>query len=317
MKVRCPNCGATFEVKTEAEIVACPYCGFRIKLREAKDFMYPLKIQNPRHFLMSFIRLQSISPNDVDSKAQILNQRLYYVPFYVFFVEAEGSAHHGYINSDGAGRVEFMNYIVIPAVEGFDELINYPLPAKGRKYFEEGEIKGELLEKKVHVEDARKAAITIVEKSLKKEAKRYYHWRGVDVSLRTRYAELEGLVYYPVWEITYKYGFFTCRAYVDGVDGRIPYAEFPISNVKRFVNLALSMVLLLIGAFTGKILVSYGIIAPLGSFGTALIAAYPSLKKSLRIKGRASEHKMLNEVKEEIMPEEEAFHFIQQLFRGI
>jgi len=316
MRVRCPNCGATFEAEEEG-VVECPYCGFKIKLGEARDFMYPLKVQNPRHFLMSFIRLQSISPNDVDSKAQILDQRLYYVPFYVFFVEAEGSAHHGYISTDGAGRVEFMNYIVVPAVEGFEELINYPLPAKGRKYFERGEVKGELLEKKVHVEDARKAAITTVEESLKKEAKRYYHWNGVNVSLSTKYAELEGLVYYPIWKITYKYGFFTCRAYVDGVDGRIPYAEFPISSVKRFVNLTLSAVLLLVGALVGKALVGYGITAPLGSLGTALIGAYPSLKKSLRIKGRASTHKILDEVKEEIMPEEEAFRFIRQLFRKL
>ena len=316
MRVKCPNCGAAFEAEGEG-IVKCPYCGFRIRLGEARDFMYPLKVQNPRHFLMSFIRLQSISPNNVDSKARILDQRLFYVPFYVFFVEAEGSAHHGYVSAEGSGRVEFMNYIVVPAAEGFEELINYPPPAKGRRYFEREEIKGELPEKKMDVEDARRAAVAAVRESLKKEARRYYHWSGVDVSLRTKSAELEGLVYYPIWRVIYKYGFFTCRAYVDGVDGRIPYAEFPISSVKRFVNLALSAILLLTGAFVGKILMGHGVTAPLGSLGTALIGAYPSLKKSLRIKGRASEHKMLDEVKEEIMPEEEAFRFIKGLFRSL
>lgn len=316
MKVRCPNCGALFEAEGEG-IAECPYCGFRIKIGEARDFMYPLKIQNPRHFLMSFIRLQSISPNDVDSKARILEQKLYYVPFYLFFVEASGSAHHGYISSEGFGRVEFMNYIAVPAVEGFDELINYPLPAKGRRYFERSEIKGKLLEKTLDVGKARRAVIETVSRSLKKEAERYYHWGGVDVSLETRYAEMEGLVYYPIWRVTYKYGFFTYTAYVDGVDGRIPFAEFPISGVKRFVNLTFSSLLLLTGVFTGKLLMGYGITAPLGAVGTAVIGAYPSLRKSLRVKGRASEHRILNEVKEEIMPEEEAFRFARQLFREI
>ena len=105
MKITCPHCGASFEA--EGGIVTCPYCGFKIKLGEAEEFMFPLKVQNPWHFLISFVRIQSISPNRVEEKAQILTQQLYYTPFYLFFAEIEGSARDGYWEKSGAGRVEF------------------------------------------------------------------------------------------------------------------------------------------------------------------------------------------------------------------
>lgn len=315
MKITCPHCGASFEA--EGGIVTCPYCGFKIKIGEAEEFIFPLKVQNPWHSLISFVRIQSISPNRVEEKAQILTQQLYYIPFYLFFAEIEGSARHGYLGKSGACRVEFFNYITVPAVKGFEELVNYPLPTKGREYFDRGRIKGQLLEREISEDEAKKMALKEIRKILKKEAEKYFRWSGVDVGLLTKELELKTLVYYPIWEITYKYGFFTYKAYVDGVDDRIPYAEFPISEFKRILNLALASVLVASGIVIGKAFMGIGITAPFGSMGTSLFAAYPSLRKALRIKGRASEHKLLEEVKDEIMPEAEAFKLAKNVLRSV
>ncbi|ACJ15946.1 hypothetical protein, conserved [Thermococcus onnurineus NA1] len=313
MKVKCPNCGAEFESE-EAGIVTCPYCGFQIKLGEAKTFTYDLKVEDPWRPLSSFIRLQRLSPNDVEWKARILERELLYIPFYVFFVKAEGLAHSGGL-STADGRVEFFNYVTVPAADGFDELINYPLPTRGRRYFD-GNVGGRLVEKSLNEGDAEKRLKREIRELLKMEAKRYFHWRSVSMGMPTFELQFDGLVYYPIWKLKYKYGPFTYRAYVDGADGRIPYAEFPISFTKRIVNALLGFGLLASGFFFGRFFMPYGATAVLGSMAGALFGAWPSLKRAFRFHGKASEHRLLSEVAEDFAPEGEAFEAIRRFLKA-
>ncbi|WP_258084606.1 zinc-ribbon domain-containing protein [Thermococcus thermotolerans] len=313
MRIKCPNCGAEF--KAEGGIVTCPYCGFQIRLGEARTFTYDLKIEDPWRPLTSFIRLQRLSPNDIEWKARLIERKLLYVPFYIFFVRAEGVAHTGTFSSEGAGHVEFFNYITVPAVEGFDELVNYPLPTKGRRYFD-GRVKGELIEKTLDEDDAQKKLRDEVRNLLKKEARRYFHWGSVEMGMPTFEVQLDGLVYYPMWRVKYKYGLLTHRAYVDGTDGRIPYAEFPIALPKRFVNFTLGSLLLASGFFLGKLLLPYGFTSVVGSMGAAAAASFPSLKRAFTLRGRASEHRLLAEMAADYAPEEEAFGAIRRFWKA-
>ncbi|EEB74482.1 zinc ribbon domain-containing protein [Thermococcus sp. AM4] len=313
MKIRCPNCGAEFEA--EGEMVTCPYCGFQIKLGESRTFTYPLRVENPWNVLASFIRLQRLSPTDVEWKARIIERELLYVPFYVFFVKARGVASRGIISKEGAGYVEFFNYATVPAVEGFEELVNYPLPVRGRRYFD-GHVKGRLLEKTIEASEAVKRLKDELRSILKNEARRYFHWSNVEVGMPTFDVHLDGLVYYPVWRIRYKYGFFTYLAYVDGADGRIPYAEFPIALPKRFVNFTLGSLLLASGLFLWRVLSPYGATSIVGSMGAAVVASFPSLRRAFTPRGRASEHRLLAEMAEDYAPEEEAFGTIKRFWKA-
>jgi hypothetical protein len=314
MRIKCPNCGAEFETDATG-VVTCPYCGFQIVVGESEVFTYPLKVEDPWKPLVSFIQLQRLSPNNIGWKARLLERKLLWVPFYVFFVKARGSAHRkGIFSEDGAGLVEFFNYVSVPAAEGFDELVNYPLPTKGRRYFD-GRVTGELVEKTLNVEDAEGILRREIRSLLKNEAKKYYRWSRVEIGMPTFEIKPEGLVYYPMWRISYKYGLFTYQAYVDGVDGRIPYVEFPISGEKRLVGLILSSLIIVSGAFLGKLLYPYGITAPFASLTTSAVAAYPSLRRALTIRGRASEHKLIGEAAEDYKPEEKAFWAIERFFQ--
>ncbi|WP_457741392.1 hypothetical protein [Thermococcus sp.] len=312
MKVKCPNCGAEFEVK-EVGVVECPYCGFKIKLGETRVFTYPLRVENPWEPLTAFIRIQRLSPNDVEWKSRLVGRELLYVPLYLFFVRARGVARKGLISKDGAGYVEFFNYMTVPAVKGFDELIGYPLPVRGRRYFD-GHLKGKLLEKSLSDEEAKKLLKNKVRELLKREAEKYFHWNSVEVGMPGFEPQLDGLVYYPIWRIEYRYGPFKYRAYVDGSDGRVPYAEFPISAFKRITNFVLGALLLASGLWVAKALPFSSAIAPLGSIPASLLASYPSLRRAFTIRGRASEHKLLSEAKENYSPEDEAFRHIRRLF---
>lgn len=315
MKIKCPNCGAEFETEVKG-VVTCPYCSFQIVTGEPEVFTYPLRVEDPWKPLVSFIQLQRLSPNNIGWKARLVERKLLWVPFYVFFVRASGSAHKkGIFSEDGAGLVEFFNYASIPASEGFDELVNYPLPTKGRKYFG-GKVRGELVEKTLDVEDAEGILKREIESLLKDEARKHFRWRRVAIGMPSFEIKPEGLVYYPLWRMSYKYGLFTYRAYVDGVDGRIPYAEFPISMRKRLAGLVLSSLTLASGAFLGKSLYSYGMTAPFASVLSSVLAAYPSLRRALTIRGRASEHRLLGEAAEDYKPEEKAFGILQDFLRS-
>ncbi|QDA31151.1 hypothetical protein FH039_05445 [Thermococcus indicus] len=313
MRVKCPRCGAEFEA--EGGMVTCPYCGFQIRLGEVRTFTYPLRVEDPWKPLVSFIRLQRLSPNDVEWKAQLIERELLYVPFYVFFVRAEGVAHTGGFSYDGAGHVEFFNYVTVPAAEGFDELINYPLPTRGRRYFD-GRVGGKLVEKTLSEEEAQKKLRSEVRGMLEKEARHYFYWGSVEVGMPTFELRLDGLVYYPIWRLRYRYGFLTHRAYVDGADGRIPYGEFPIALPKRFVNFTLGSLLLASGFFLGKLLLPHGLTSVVGSMGAAAAASFPSLRRAFTLRGRASEHRLLAETAEDYAPEEEAFGAIRRFWKA-
>ena len=312
MRIRCPNCGAEFEA--EGGVVTCPYCGFQIRLGEVKTFTYPLRVEDPWRALTSFIRLQRLSPNDVEWKARLIERELLYVPFYVFFVEATGMTYKATFSPDGAGNVEFFNYLTVPAAEGFDELVNYPLPTRGRRYFD-GRVRGKLVEKTLSEDEARERLRREVRELLKEEARRYFHWGRVGLDGMGFDVTLDGLVYYPLWRLRYRYGLLTHRAYVDGTDGRIPYAEFPIALPKRFVNFTLGSLLLASGFFFGKLLFPHGFTSIVGSMGAAAVASFPSLKRAFTPRGRASEHKLLAETAEDYAPEEEAFGVIRRFWK--
>ncbi len=312
MRVRCPNCGAEFEA--EGGVVTCPYCGFQIRLGEVKTFTYPLRVEDPWRALTSFIRLQRLSPNDVEWKARLIERELFYVPFYVFFVEATGMTYKATFSPDGAGNVEFFNYLTVPAAEGFDELVNYPLPTRGRRYFD-GRVRGKLVEKTLGEDEARERLRREVRELLKEEARRYFHWGRVGLDETGFDVTLDGLVYYPIWRLRYRYGLLTHRAYVDGTDGRIPYAEFPIALPKRFVNFTLGSLLLASGFFAGKLLLPHGFTSIVGSMGAAAVASFPSLRRAFTLRGRASEHKLLAETAEDYAPEEEAFGVIRRFWK--
>ncbi|ASA77289.1 hypothetical protein [Thermococcus sp. 5-4] len=313
MRVRCPNCGAEFEA--EGGIVTCPYCGFQIRLGEVKTFTYPLRVEDPWKPLMSFIRLQRLSPNDVEWKAQLIGRELLYIPFYVFFVKATGMTYTGTFSPEGAGNVEFFNYLTVPAADGFNELMNYPLPTRGRRYFD-GRVKGKLVEKTLSEDEAREKLRLTVGKLLKEEARHHFHWGRVGLDETGFEVTLDGLVYYPIWRLSYRYGFLTHRAYVDGADGRIPYAEFPIALPKRFVNFTLGSLLLASGFFVGKLLFPHGFTSIIGSMGAAVAASFPSLRRAFTLRGRASEHRLLAEIAEDYAPEEEAFGAIRRFWKA-
>ena len=81
--------------------------------------------------------------------------------------------------------------------------------------------------------------------------------------------------------------------------------------------MTLASLLIASGIVIGKAFMGIGITAPLGSIGTSLFATYPSLRKALRIKGKVSEHRLLEEVKDEIMPEAAAFKLAKNVLRNI
>lgn len=309
MKVRCPKCGAEFEA--EGGVVTCPYCGFQIRFGESRTFTYPLRVEDPWKPLVSFIRLQRLSPNDVEWKGQLVERELLYVPFYVFFVNARGMAR---ASSDGLVNVEFFNYITVPAAEGFDELISYPLPTRGRRYFD-GRVEGRLVEKTLSEDEARERLRETVQDLLGKEVRRHFRWGRFVVDVPDLDVTPDGLVYYPVWRVRYRYGLLTYRAYVDGADGRIPYVEFPIALPKRFVNFTLGSLLLSFGFLAGKLLLPHGFTSLVGSMGAAVAASAPSLRRAFTLRERASEHRLLSEIASEYAPGEEALDAIRRFWR--
>ena len=255
MEVTCPTCSATFKVPDTVEVATCPYCGttFHVHTKETGEhFFFPPMKKDAGGVLLKFLSRQYGAPADIVD-AKVTKRELHWVPVYFFYL-------HG--RSRLWPTVEEVQFMGIPAGSPFKTLLEgYPFPIRGKIFFDEAVVKkGHYYEPEVPKEKAEELARVALINALKGEASQEDKRVSEDeLELEVRYL---GLVHYPLWELRYEYGGNEYWGYVDGTDGRVISAEYPLMSGAR--KRASMMALGVLGA--GFVL---GIIAS-AAYGTGL-----------------------------------------------
>ena len=226
MEVTCPTCSAKFKVPDTVSVATCPYCGTTFHVHTGKEseidhFFFPPMREDPAGKLLKFLSRQYGAPADI-TDAKVTKKELHWVPVYFFYL-------HG--KSKSKETVEEVEFLGIPAGSPFKTLLaGYPFPIRGKRFFDESIVKkGKYYEPDISREEAERMARSRLESALKGEASEEGSWAG-DLELNVKF---QGLVHYPLWEIHYEYGGESFVNFVDGTDGRVVHAEYPLMSEAR------------------------------------------------------------------------------------
>ncbi len=246
MEVTCPTCSAKFKVPDTVEVATCPYCGttFHVHTKKTGEhFFFPPMKKDAGGVLLKFLSRQYGAPADITG-ARITKKELHWVPVYFFYL-------HG--RSRRWESVEEVQFMGIPAGSPFESLLQgYPFPIRGKVFFNEDIVKkGHYYEPEVSREKAEELARVALINALKGEGSQEdKHISEEELELEVRYL---GLVHYPLWELRYEYGDKEYWGYVDGTDGRVISAEYPLESGARKKATALAMGVVGAGAVLGVI----------------------------------------------------------------
>ncbi len=269
-KVKCPYCGYTFEVPALAEIAVCPACGSLLWIRTGEKvrehYMFPVRFEYNRAFknAVGVAERQYLAPPDLAEQSSPEAGRLHYVPLYLFNIRVVADC----ASKKEAGLVDYYKVYAATSDLPYGLTETYKFAIHSRRYYDPRLAKRGVFHQITKdpynlpdkdVEEARKKALS--------EAR--LECSSPQVRNETRW---EGVVYYPFWEIKYKYGGRSYRALVDAVDGATVYAEYP-TDPKKGAQLR-SFGLIYLGIVGGLgLLFSLGSTADPGYIGLLTLAS--------------------------------------------
>ncbi|RLE52305.1 MAG: hypothetical protein DRJ26_04875 [Candidatus Methanomethylicota archaeon] len=279
MGMKCPHCGAEFDVPEGTTAAVCPYCGTTINMAtkeiEAEHYIFPVIYNLDKAYkkLKAIISRQFGVPVDFSDSATLVHRQLHYIPLYVYHVEGKA------ICKDS--EVLEVDYVAVPALKLAPVPIpeNYRFPVRGRQYF-----KPAILEMGKYYSPA------LSREALEKFAKSKIYYRllsearlscpGAPIEIKCKY---EGLVHYPIWELIYTYQNEKFKGVVDAVCGEVFFAEYPMSTLHRTISLGLAVGVvaggLLVGLAIGFLLKS-ALTSAVGGLIAGIAGAFPPLTKS-------------------------------------
>jgi hypothetical protein len=296
MEVECPGCSAKFRAPQSVKTFTCPYCGLVFGERAREDHYYfPIMNNEPYALLLNFLRRQFGIPSDIASSSSLHVRQLHYVPVYFYYLYGRMI---GRCSGKGWTEAEEAVYRGVVASRFFRDILeDYPFPVRGKKFFREEIMNMGVYHSPEFSElDARNYVENMLYRMLKDELSR--ECKNVsEIRVEELKIDFRGLIHYPIYCIEYSYNRGKYTAYIDGVDGKVISAEYPIKLQTKTLQITVSLTLLMLGAFLGLSL-SFMLWNPVPfifSMIPAIGSSIPLLRRSLTKKVKSSEVKMILE----------------------
>ena len=253
VEATCPYCGARFRVPETASIVVCPYCGTAF-WRETggilkEHYMYPDRLgpnEAYRRAMMAGERLAG-APGDLLERSSLEAAALHYVPLYLYRVRVYADCP----GKEAAGYEDTWVSLLATKTLPYGVPLEYDYPARGRRFFEPRRLRhGYYYRPEADPGELAKAASREAARRALAEAR--LACREPRLRDDTRWV---GIVHYPFWAITYRYGKKKYRAVVDASSGDTVYLEYPVTAARRLAMTGTAVLVAggsgLVGAGTG------------------------------------------------------------------
>ncbi len=296
MEIVCPGCSARFQVPESVRTFTCPYCGLVFGERVVEDHYYfPVIKEEPYTMLLNFLRRQFGIPSDIVSNSTLKTKYLYYVPVYFYYLYGRMIGRCG---GRGWTESEEAAYKGLVASRNFRDIFeDYPFPVRGKKFFRKEIMNIGFYQQPEFPEDEARNYVKaylhkILEDELFRECKNLK-----EVSVEELRVDFRGLIHYPIYYLEYLYDDQTYSAYLDGVDGKIISAEYPIKLQTKTLQMIIGSLLLTCSIVFGLAL-SLIVGNPLPfifSIVPAISSSTPLLTRSLTKKVISSEVKIIQE----------------------
>ena len=286
MEVQCPTCSAKFKVPDTVAVATCPYCGTTFHVHtgeEAKEehYFFPPMKKDPAGVLLKFLSRQYGAPADITG-AKVTKKELHWVPVHFFYARGRYRRWE---------TIEEVFFEGIPAGSPLSSfLLDYPFPVRGKRFFDQSIVsRGKYYEPELSKDEAEKKVYEHLIDALRSEAfEEDKTFDSKEVEYEIKY---QGLVHYPVWEVRYEYGGEEFSGYVDGTDGRVIDADYPLMSEARKRATLLGIGLLGAGLVFGvaATAVYRSFWGMLGGLASAGAGAYGIFKKGSRKRRTVSE----------------------------
>lgn len=284
--MRCPYCGATFEVPETVSIAVCPYCGTTVWRQSGnvlkEHYMYELRVEFNKAFDMVRRTAQRLfaAPEDVGEASTPESGYLHFIPLHLYHVRVRA----GCPDNPEAGLEEGYESLLATSSPPRGLPQGYRFPTRGRRFFEPATLeRGRYHQPDVDPKDLlARATERYRRKALREAQNTCEDPRLVD---ETRW---QGIVHYPVWEVRYRYEDRAYRSLVDGSDGTVIYMEYPIGGKERGLLLGMGLGGILAGALIGLgvgAAAGHPAAGGIGGFIAGLPGAYASLRLGARRTG--------------------------------
>lgn len=257
-KQQCSYCGAELEIHEGETLVTCPYCDTANPVLTAKQeavirrFMLSVHFnkEKAREALIGDLAKLPNSPTDLLKNLTLAKAELKYVPYYLVNVRGETiyqgkgrSAEYANYFKTGYQNIRFYlkpesdklddmkQYILFAASNMPDEVVNYTIAARGRKFFDKQEADknyGEIVEPILTEPDAREQAKNLLYS---------YQQRIVSEEISVvdnldQKFEIDeiSLIFCPIWFLDFKLEGKVSKTYsamIDASNGRTIYTQTP------------------------------------------------------------------------------------------
>jgi len=287
-RVKCPYCGAEYEVPEGTVYAVCPFCGTVVELatgRRPPQQYYPPRLEEQDAFAAAVSRASQLpgAPGRLAEEAAAASSELHYVPLYVCRAEAREA-------SGGCPTVvEMAEKAMLAARPGVLPGLGhgYRFPSTGRAAYDPEKARGAVFHQaELDPGEACREAVEEAASAARGEALLSGCPGIVEASHR-----LLGVAHYPFWLIRYTHPSAPGQSFaalVDAVDATVVYAEYPVPAAGRERLAALAATALgasvAASALVGVALHTLLLSLPAGA-AAALAAATPFLARAVARKG--------------------------------
>ena len=226
----CPSCGGGISADASAVVVSCPYCDTGLRHRDlgGSPPYFPINIteaeagERLRRFCLNRFGI----PGDFERKFTVKSARQIYVPVYLFTVTARLSA--SIVETDTCAVVGHRGL-------WYDDAIaDYRFAMRVRQYMDPDKVSGDILTTTLSKVEAQQQAQRFGAKLLARDRKRFSGVKGQSSIEQTD----EGMVFYPLYELTYGYGGTSYRGIVDAANGVVCLSDHPMGMQSRALLLS-------------------------------------------------------------------------------
>ena len=218
----CPTCGAHIATNADAVVVQCLYCDTQLQhtdlSRGAPYFTVHFSEVEMQTRLLTFLLNRFGIPGDFQRNFRVLEQNLVYVPVHLYQVCARLNELIYEIDTKAVIATEQVYYR--------RQLENYHFAMRAKVYTDPRKIRGGVYPPELSREAADREAYDFGNELLKRDKERFDEVaKNENIHL-----DYQGMVYYPLYEVTYGYGSKHYRSVFDASNGVVCHTEHESEN---------------------------------------------------------------------------------------
>jgi hypothetical protein len=252
----CPQCGAHVTTAPEAVVAQCLYCSAALQHVDLSQgspyFTVTFSEEEARGRLLTFLLNRFGIPTDFAQQFQVVEQRLVYLPVYLYRVTAW--------LTQSIFETDTKVVIATRGVPYRSVLDHYRFAVRAKVYADPRTIRGQVYPADIDRAEADAEAWRYGGTLLSRDKQRFDEVPSQDA---VQYHYL-GSVFYPLYEISYRYGDKTFRSVFDASNGVVCQASHPQSQKARMAVKAAAMLYL---ALAGVVAVAFALVAATGLLG--------------------------------------------------